>query len=465
MSLETAFRQNWHAQGWDHHPQPGLVAVSTGVDSMVLLALLRTLPAAERGPLTVVHVNHELRDQSRTEEAFLRQWCANRGLPVLVRHWPVAQHPQTGIEAAARAFRYRFFATALTTQAATWVATAHQADEQAETILLKLLRGGNLAQLTGMAASRPLGTGEVRHPLLPFTKAQLRQYAQQHQVPWYEDATNQDLTASRNRIRHRVLPVLTAENPQVVAHLQDYGAQLAAVLAVADRSLDQTLATIITNRHPVTGQVAPLLERPLAEQRLLLGRLIKQTAPQLSTAPSHLDQALKLLRHVQRPTGQIVFSNGWILEKRYRMFLFWQPQKFVKNPPEQISFMVVLNQWQTVGNGYLLGVFQSAPNHDSPHRTLSLSASQLPLMVRPWRTTDRLRLADGHHQSVRRALINAKVPQTQRTQVPVLVTAQGEVLAALGVKWAVWPHRQQTTTYHIGYQPESVKGEKDEQRY
>ncbi|KJW12924.1 tRNA lysidine(34) synthetase TilS [Levilactobacillus spicheri] len=463
MDLERAFRQNWRQHGWATTGQPGLVAVSTGVDSMVLLALLLALPATERPDLTVVHVNHHLRAQSQTEAAFLKRWCEARHVPLVVRDWPVAQHPNTGVEAAARDFRYRFFEEQLRQRGAAWVATAHQADEQAETILLKLLRGGDLGQLRGMAASRPLGSGEVRHPLLPFTKAQLRAYARQHALPWYEDATNQDLVARRNRIRHQILPQLQAENPQVVAHLQAYAAQLTATLAVADRTLDRELTAIVSHEQPLTGRVAPLLAYPLAEQRLLLARLIKRVAPERSTAQATLDQCLTLLTNPQRPTGQVVFGRGWVFEKRYRTFLVWQPEKFGENPPARFNFMVVLNQWQPVGNGRLLGVFEAQTSPTLPAaQTVTLSVAQLPLTVRPWRPTDRLRLADGHHQTVRRALINAKVPQSSRSQVPVLVTAQGTVLAALGVKWAVWPHRENATTYHIGYQPESVKGEQHE---
>lgn len=465
MTLEAAFRQQVIAHGWADPRQRGLVAVSTGVDSMVLLTLFCQLPVAERPQLTVVHVNHQLRSQSVAEEAFLRQWCAEHKIPVVVAQWPVDQHPATGTEAAARQFRYAFFTQQLVQQSAAWVATAHQADEQAETILLKLLRGGQLDQLTGMAASRPLGTGQVIHPLLPFTKEQLRTYAIQHQVPWFEDATNAALIASRNRVRHDLLPALARENPRVSDHLRDYAQQLGAVLAVADRTLDQELTTIITGHDPLTGDSTYLLGYPVADQQLLLARLIKQAAPTVSTAATYLSQCLHLLTNGQRPTGRVAFGDGWVFEKRYRTFLFWQPQKFGKNPPEQFNFMVVLNQWQPVGNGQLLGVFRTAPQAFSLRQTVALRDEQLPLTVRSWRTTDRLRLANGHHQTVRRALINAKVPQQQRSQVPVLVTAQGTVLAALGVKWAVLPHRNHTTTYHIGYQPESVKGERHEQRY
>lgn len=450
MSLETEFRRNCRRYGWNDPQQRGLVAVSTGVDSMVLLALFCQLPVAERPQLTVVHVNHQLREQSKIEAAFLNRWCRDHQLPLVTTVWPRDQQPDHGTEAAARKFRYDFFVRQLKEQPADWVATAHQADEQAETILLKLIRGGQLSQLTGMAPQRPLGSGRVIHPLLPFTKQTLRAYAVAHQIPWYEDATNQELIASRNRVRHELLPALRRENPQVDQHLRDYAQQLQATLTVADQALDDRLTQIVSQRDPVTGDVQRLLARPAAEQQLLLARLIKQTAPAMTASASHLTACLRLLKSREHPTGTVAFGQGWQLTKRYGSFRFWQPKIFVEKSVEHFSFMVDLNQWRPVGNGWQLGLFPAETVTEySEHETVALTAAQLPLVVRSPRATDCLRLTNGHHQAVRRVLINAKVPRDRRAQTPVLVTAQGDVLAVLGVKWAVWPPRSHTKNYHI----------------
>jgi len=448
VTLETDFQHNWRQQGWATAPGHGLVAVSTGVDSMVLLTLLSRLPHDQRPQLTVVHVNHELRTQSAAEEEFLVNWCADQQIPLVTTHWPRAEHPDHGIEAAARDFRYRFFTKQLQQQSAGWVATAHQADEQAETILLKLLRGGELAQLTGMAAERPLGNGKVIHPLLPFKKAELVTFARQMAIPWYEDATNQDLEASRNRVRHQILPQLRTENPQVIDHLTAYARELGAVMAVADTALDAQLAGIVETGTG-QGSVDKLLARPLSEQPLLLARLIKRSAPTVATSESHLNQCLQLLRNSQRPSGMVDFSGGWAFRKSYDQFEFTQPKNLQQKSVEQFSFMVDLNQWRPIGNGRLLGFFPASSSIQTPHETVALRSEQFPLWVRRWAATDQLRLASGHHQSVRRALINAKVPRSERAAQLVLVTAQGEVLTVLGVKWSVWPRRAHTKNYHI----------------
>ena len=453
MSLETDFQRNCQQHGWADPQQHGLIAVSTGVDSMVLLTLFMALPVTQRPQLTVVYVNHQLREQSVTETAFLTRWCAEHQVPLVTATWPVDQHPQHGVEDAARRFRYQFFAKQLVAQQADWVATAHQADEQAETILFKLIRGGQLAQLTGMPASRPFHQGRLIRPLLPFTKQQLRTYAQQRQIPWYEDATNHELTASRNRLRLQLLPALRRENPQVDRHLLAYAAQLRTVLRVTDQTVTAQLGQIIRQRRPLRVDTQRFLSQSADLQDLLLARLIKLASPTLTTEAPVLAACRQLLSNPQRPTGSVDLGHGWRLEKKYDTFTYQQSKNFRQNSEEVFSFMVVLNQWRTLGNGWQFGCFTTDATTDLPvNEIVALTADQFPLRVRSWQATDRLRLANGHHQTVRRALINAKVPRNLRAKVPVLVTATGEVVAALGVKWSVLPPRSHTSNYHIKLQ-------------
>lgn len=455
MSLERDFQRNCERHGWNDPQQHGLIAVSTGVDSMVLLTLFARLPIAQRPRLTVVHVNHQLREQSQTEAAFLKRWCAQHQIPLVMAVWPRNQQPEHGVEEAARHFRYTFFAKQLSAQRADWIATAHQSDEQAETILFKLIRGGQLDQLTGMAVTRDFHGGQLIRPLLPFTKQQLRTYAKQQQIPWFEDATNRELTASRNRLRWQILPALRRENPQVDRHLLDYAAQLQTLLKVADQSVTASLETIVRQWQPLTVDTQGFLAETADLQHLLLRRLIKIIDPALATGNAVLQECLQLLSNDQHPTGTVDLGDGWTFYKAYETFTFKQLKNLRQNSEEVFSFMVVLNQWRTLGNGWQLGCFTTDASDDlSANEVVALSDGQFPLRVRSWQATDRLRLANGHHQTVRRALINAKVPRDQRVAVPVLVTAQDEVIAALGVKWSVLPLRARTSYYHIKLQHE-----------
>ena len=218
-----------------------IVAVSTGVDSMALLDLLQRLPAGRRPRLLVAHVNHELRDQSTVEEAYLTDYCRQAGLSLRVAHWPKEDHPEHGVEEAARHFRYAFFKRLLTEYHAAAVVTAHHANDLAETMLMKMTRGGQLDQLVGIRDQRPLGRGKLVRPLLPFTKAELYRYARARGLKWFEDQTNQELTVARNRYRHQIIPALERENHQLITHLLDYRAQLTELLAWRNQELARLL--------------------------------------------------------------------------------------------------------------------------------------------------------------------------------------------------------------------------------
>lgn len=145
---------------------------------MVLLTLLQRLPVAHRPKLIVAHVDHQLRQQSQVERQFITTYCQQHRLPLEVAVWPLAAHPATGIEAAAREFRYAFFERVMKQTHATTLVTAHHANDQAETVLMKLIRGGDLTQLVGIRTEQPFGSGRLVRPLLRIDKATLLAYAQ-----------------------------------------------------------------------------------------------------------------------------------------------------------------------------------------------------------------------------------------------------------------------------------------------
>ena len=202
---------------------------------MVLLDLLQHLSSKNRPQIIVAHMNHELRKQSQLEERFIRQYCKQNDLKLAVAHWPQDLHPQTGVENAARQARYQFFREVMKDNQASILLTAHHQNDLAETMLMKMARGGQLSQLVGIRDWRPFASGTLIRPLLPFSKQQLKKYALQHHLKWYEDKTNKDLNIQRNRFRHAIIPMLEEENPQLLSHLESYHQQLTDLLAWRDQ--------------------------------------------------------------------------------------------------------------------------------------------------------------------------------------------------------------------------------------
>ncbi|MBA4191700.1 MAG: tRNA lysidine(34) synthetase TilS [Planctomycetaceae bacterium] len=200
---------------------PGVVAVSGGADSV---ALLRALAGCRTGPLTVAHVNHQLRGaESDADEAFVRQLAAELGLQCRVKSVDIAALGGN-LESTARRVRYEFFAELATELGAGWIATGHTADDQAETVLHRLVRGTGIQGLRGIAACGFAGEpakpqAAIIRPLLTVTRAHILDHLAELGQTFRDDSSNADPKFTRNRIRHELLPLLRTFNPDVVASL------------------------------------------------------------------------------------------------------------------------------------------------------------------------------------------------------------------------------------------------------
>ncbi|MFY1667043.1 tRNA lysidine(34) synthetase TilS [Pseudomonas sp. Pseu.R1] len=224
------------ATGW-------CIAFSGGLDSTVLLHLLAELARSQRiPPLTAIHVHHGLQAVAASWPGHCRQMCQILGVPLQVID--VQVQPGASLEQAARDARYAAFEHALPSGAV--LLTAQHRDDQAETLMFRLLRGAGVRGLAAMPAQRILGNGHVFRPLLDEPRALLERYAQEEGLSWIEDPSNKDSRFSRNYLRNHVMPLLTARWPQATASMTRSAAHLAEAqglleeLAVQDLSLADT---------------------------------------------------------------------------------------------------------------------------------------------------------------------------------------------------------------------------------
>jgi tRNA(Ile)-lysidine synthase len=200
-----------------------LVGLSGGSDSVALFFLLKELAVTDGFTLTsLAHLNHRLRASSARDEQFCRSLADEAGVPIVVESIDVAAYAESqrlSVEDAARRLRYDFLYRAADTTGADRIAVGHTRDDQAETFLLKLIRGAGLIGLGGIYPRRE----KVVRPLLDVSRAELRAYLETRGQAWVEDETNAELENPRNRIRHRVLPELD----------RAYGAEVSPAIARA----------------------------------------------------------------------------------------------------------------------------------------------------------------------------------------------------------------------------------------
>lgn len=230
VTLYQAFTQRIIEKMYWKPGEPLIVAVSGGVDSIVLFDLLSHLPEKIKPKLIIAHVNHHLRSESLEEEAFIRRIADQAHTPVYVHQWPKETHPNKGIEKAARDVRYNFFAEIAEKEKSRYILTAHHKDDQVETVLMKGVRGGALEELKGIPEMRKLRETFVLRPLLPFSKESLINHAKKQNLTWKEDESNHSLEFTRNRFRNKILPLLREENPAIENHILSFSEEIADLL-------------------------------------------------------------------------------------------------------------------------------------------------------------------------------------------------------------------------------------------
>ncbi|MGT2926405.1 tRNA lysidine(34) synthetase TilS [Streptococcus cuniculipharyngis] len=278
-----------------------LIAVSGGVDSMNLLHFLHNYREKLEINLGVAHVNHGQRAEAAVEAEYLATWAKEKGLAFYQANF---SGPFT--EERARNFRYDFFKKVMAKESYTALVTAHHADDQVETVFMRLLRGSRLRYLRGIQPVQKFGQGELIRPLLAFAKKDLPE------VFHFEDSSNQSLTYFRNRVRQQYLPLLEQENQQIRKHLVDVSHET-SLLFEALASLTQKIEM---------GNCQAFRQESPAVRYFLLQEYLQQF-PDLALSKSQFNQLLAQLSSTK--TYDHYLKNGYYFSKTVDRFKISRP--------------------------------------------------------------------------------------------------------------------------------------------
>ncbi len=277
--MEVKLAQNWPPERWCDLTL--LLALSGGGDSVALFRAMHALKTSGPGRLVAGHVNHGLRgEESLADEQFVLELCERFGVPCEVVRVNIApQMPEAadGLETAARTIRYQTLEKLAARHGARYVVTAHTADDQAETILHRILRGTGIHGLAGIPRARPLGEScTLIRPLLGLRRSELLTYLADLGQPYRSDSSNADPRFTRNRLRHQLLPLLAAQfNSGVVEALLRLAALAGEAQEVIDRQVQDLAPQCVLRRGsgPIRIQLRPLAGQP----RYLLRELLIAT--------------------------------------------------------------------------------------------------------------------------------------------------------------------------------------------
>lgn len=387
--LKFAREQNLIAPG-----DTVICAVSGGADSVAMLFALYLLREKLGITLEAAHFNHNLRgEESLRDETFVRELCARYEIPLHVASGEI-RSGKKGLEAAARDARYAFLESLPGK-----IATAHTADDNAETILMHLVRGTGLKGLGGIAPQR----GKLIRPMLGITRREVEDFLAEWHLPHVEDSTNETDAFLRNRLRHHVMPLLAAENPRIAENLSQMALRLREDEACLSRQ----------SHYETLPEVETLRTLPSAVRSRMLERFLKENGVR-EPEDVHIAQAEALV-FSDSPSASAAFPGGVTLSRQYG--------HLTANPTGEAFTPVTLT---CPGSAEAAGIritCEPAGELAQSENLLTVCPSGK-ISIRPRQTGDKIRLSGGS-KSLKKLFIDRKIPAADRERIPVVCDETG----------------------------------------
>jgi len=424
------------------------VALSGGADSVALLFALRELAGAERFQVAgAAHMNHQLRGADADADAqFCRDLAEDLGMPIEIERIDVGQLARemgASIEHAAHVARYAFFERAAARLGATAVAVAHTKDDQAETFLLRLLRGAGPRGLSGMHPR----AGLVVRPFLETPRADVRHFLRERQIAFREDSSNADLGIPRNRIRHELLPLLDSRFAPGIADV--LGREAAIAREDADYLDEAALAAVARLVSTAAGRVELDADALMVEPPAIARRVIR-LAQQMAAGPETFvgfDAGEAVRRFVvSKGTGQLDLPGHRV--NRHGKLLVLTKSRGREKPAQAADFMYQLEvpgrvmvpeaacaisaETTSVPTGRIAGeVWRLAGRSDEA--VIEAGRLAAPLSVRNRRSGDAFRpLGLQGRKKLQDFFVDAKIDRGEREITPVIVDSAGRIVWVAG---------------------------------
>ena len=470
MSISSRFLQRTHRFILQHDMicsgEAIVVGFSGGVDSLALLVALYELRHPLDCHLHIAHLDHQLRGDSTSDAELVKQYANLLKLPFTIKKIDIPalmKQRKQSIEALARKERYEFFESVSKKIGATKVALGHQRNDQAETVLMNLLRG---AALTGLRGILPIRDGKFIRPLLDFSRTEIEEFVAEQGLQPCEDSTNWDQNFLRNRIRLDLLPLLKRDYNRNIQNTLAQNAELLRAESdyledIARKALDACLAEPATHDVVILNRLMFLRHHPALRRRILRLAIGQIQGDMKELAFNHSEFMLQLSEG-KSPNRQLNLPNNLEFLRAYNQLIIQRPTSKIgefeytvavpgdNNFPALNAVMVAtIVEAPSRKTSYVLdGKFQAVFDVDQIH---------MPLNIRSRRAGDRFQpFGMKGTKKVKDFFIDAKVPQRMRQSIPILVTGD-EILWVVGHRTSEKCKVSNKTRrfLHLTYSPES----------
>ncbi|MFO7767287.1 MAG: tRNA lysidine(34) synthetase TilS [Pelovirga sp.] len=423
-------------QSLPEHCDTLIVAVSGGVDSVVLLHLLDRIARSrsDRPPLNLqaFHLNHQIRSEAAADARFVSNLCRQLNIPChsVSRDVPaLAKMEKVSLEMAGRKVRRELLQRLADQQGADLIALGHHRDDQVETFVLRLTRGSGLSGLAAMAER----DGIWWRPLLNCSRRQIRDYARQQQLDWREDASNQDPTFVRNTLRMQVVPLLEKINPRLDERITELSRQIASEEDYWQRQLQETFPLmVVATQDGLRLSRIRLLDCHRALRLRLLREAVRQVCGHLEGVEAIHLRAISDLLDGPRSQAQLDLPGCWVARRYNHLWLRNDPP----DPPVPFDLPVQIPGETYLPDGRKLVVtLVERPQAETRESVcFDLDASGSVMSLRNWQPGDRFApLGMSGRKRLKRLFSDLHIEKEDRYRVPLLFSGR-KLLWVVGVQ-------------------------------
>ncbi|MGM9900079.1 MAG: tRNA lysidine(34) synthetase TilS [Bacilli bacterium] len=398
-----------------------VVACSTGVDSMTLLTLV--MQVCKHDNIVVAHVNHKKRLQSDQEEIYIKTFCEENNLKYYIKH---LDHIDTGnFQSLAREKRYEFFDEVVKSENAKYLLLAHHADDNIETILMRLLKSSSLKGYAGIEKKTYYHNYYIYRPFLDIPKLRIQEYANNTNIKYYEDDSNQTLDYTRNRIRHLIVPILLEENPNLYEAVSYYSKTLLSANNIIENNEISFIENkIVTNN--INGEIShtinidDLLSLDDFMQKQILFRLLRK----YNLSHKCIEEIIKKIKSQKSSIVSEITPKLALIKEHKRII-------FTEASIKPLNFNITINGEgiYDLPNGRKIEISKNNCNFFTTNDVLCYNIQDLPIIIRTRVVKDKIK-----NTLVSDYLTKLKLPYMIKKDILLLCDCKNNVIAVLGHK-------------------------------
>ena len=402
-----------------------VIGLSGGPDSMCLLSVLENLPIKLN--IVCAHINHNIREESEQEAAFLKDYCANKNLVFEYTKFAKKSESIDYTEAELREKRYLFFADIIKKYNAKYLFTAHHGDDLIETILMRITRGSNIKGYAGFQISTDKKTYKIIKPLIYLTKEEILAYNKKNKIPSFNDVTNESDKYTRNRYRQKMLPFLKEENKNIHMKYLKFSKELYNYYNFVDEEVKKELkkrykdkVLDITNYNKLN----PLIQNKIIES-LLDDNYIDNL---YLVSDKHTYLILSLINN-EKPNLEIDLPDNLKIKKSYNKLTITRKNNANK------KYHIIVNKLTILPTGRVIEVTDNCDLTNNYCTRLDSKEIKLPLFVRTREEGDKMIIKNmKNHKKIKDIFIDSKLSKEERETQPIVVDSENKIVWLPGLK-------------------------------